>query len=288
MRQLPNDLPLGKPAFFPAMNLRPIDFFMRTFPLAFLTILCTETNRCVAHWSRQPTMNDAIRKAWVDVDVPEMKALIIMGLCRRFSYRLYCSTNWLLDMPGFHSILPRDRFFTILRFLHLSDNSFAISRGQPGHDRSFKIRPMIYSLVEAWQDAYDIEKSVSVDECMIAFKGRVSMCKYMPIKPSKWGLKGWVLAGSDSGYAYNWKLYTGKEYDRAAVGLGWSVVVSLTECLPAGHCVYYDNFFSSGELALANKGLGSCGTVRANRRGLPIQLKHFAKANKDTMQRSSC
>ena len=91
MRQLPNDLPLGKPAFFPTMNLRPIDFFMRTFPLALLTLLCTETNRYFADSSRQPSMNDAIRKAWVDVDVPEMKAfisvLIVMGLCRRFSYR---------------------------------------------------------------------------------------------------------------------------------------------------------------------------------------------------------
>ena len=291
MQQLPNDL--GKPAFFPTMNLRPIDFFLRTFPLALLTLLCAETNRYFAHWSRQPTMNDAIRKAWVDVDVPEMKALIslliVMGLCRRFSYHSYWSTNWLLDMPGFRSILPRDRFFAILCFLHLSDNSSAIPRGQPGHDRAFKIRPMIRSLVEAWQDAYDLEKSVSVDECMIAFKGRVSMRQYMPKKPSKWGLKGWVLAGSDSGYAYNWMLYTGKENDRVAVGLGRSVVVSLTECLPAGHCVYYDNFFSSVELTLAleNKGLGSCGTVRANRRGLPIQLKQFAKATKATMQRSS-
>ena len=70
---------------------------------------------------------------------------------------------------------------------------------------------MIRSLVEAWQDAYDIEKSVSVDECMIAFKGRVSLRQYMPKKPSKWGLKDWVLAGSDSGYAYNSMLYNGKE-----------------------------------------------------------------------------
>ena len=108
-------------------------------------------------------------------------------------------------------------------------------------------------------------------------------------KPSKWGLTVWVLTGSDSGYAYIWMLYTGKENDRAAVGLGRSVVVSLTECLPAGHCVYYNNFFSSVELtlALANKGLGSCGTVRANRRGPQIQLQQFAKAKKATMQRSS-
>ena len=67
-------------------------------------------------------VSSAIRKAWVDV--AEMKAfisvLIVMGLCRRFSYRSYWSTNWLLDMPGFRSILPRDRFFAILRFLHLA------------------------------------------------------------------------------------------------------------------------------------------------------------------------
>ena len=49
---------------------------------------------------------------------------------------------------------------------------------------------MIRSLFAALQDAYDIEKSVSVDECMIAGKGRVSMRQYMPKKPSKWCLKG--------------------------------------------------------------------------------------------------
>ena len=70
---------------------------------------------------------------------------------------------------------------------------------------------MIRSLIAAWQDAYDIEKSVSVDECMIGFNGRISMRQYMPNKPSKWGLKGWVLAGSDSGHAYDWMLYTGTE-----------------------------------------------------------------------------
>ena len=42
MRQLPNDLPLGKSAFLPTMNLRPFDFFMRTFPLALLTHLFSQ------------------------------------------------------------------------------------------------------------------------------------------------------------------------------------------------------------------------------------------------------
>ena len=103
-------------------------------------------------------------------------------------------------MPGFRSVMPRDRFFAILRFLYISDNSTAVPRGQPGHDRSFKIRPMITSLVAAWQAAYTIGKSVSVDEYMVPFKGRVSMLQYMPKKPNKWGRKGWVLAASDCSF----------------------------------------------------------------------------------------
>ena len=86
------------------------------------------------------------------------------------------SKHWLLDMPGLRSVMTQDRFFTILLFLHMADNSVAIAQGEPGHDRAYKIRPtMIWSLVAAWQASYNIEKVVSNDECMIAFKGHVFM-----------------------------------------------------------------------------------------------------------------
>ena len=141
--RLPNDA--SEPAF-DGTNFRPIDFFFRTFPLVLLNLLCTETNRYFSQWSQQPgvAVNESIRKAWFDVDVPEMRVfiavLIFMGLDRRYSYRSYWSTHWMLGMPGFRSIMPRDRFFAILRFLHVCDNSTAVQRGQPGHDRAFKIR----------------------------------------------------------------------------------------------------------------------------------------------------
>ena len=31
----------------------------------------------------------------------------------------------------------------------------------------------------------------------------------MPKKPTKWGIKSWVLAESDTGYAWSMSLYTG-------------------------------------------------------------------------------
>ena len=86
------------------------------------------------------------------------------------------------------------------------------------------------------------------------------------------------------------KLYTGKEDDRVALGLGESVVLAMAECLPAGHVVYCDNFFTRVlwlALTQERRGIGSCGTVRANRRGLLVQLKKFATAKRATMQLTS-
>ena len=47
---------------------------------------------------------------------------------------------------------------------------------------------------------------------MIGFKGRLGFIQYMPKKPTKWGLKAFVLADAHTGYTYNWHLYTGKTY----------------------------------------------------------------------------
>ena len=237
-------------------------------------------------------VNEVTKQAWVDVDVAEMKAFIamfiLMGLSRRRSYKIHWRTHWLLAVPGMQTVMARDRFLLILRFLYLTNNADVVERGRAGYDRASKIRPMIRHLVTAWQAAYNIEQSISVDELMIAFKGRVSMRQYLPKKPTKWGLKGWVMAGSGSGFVYNWMLYTGKEDGAVAVGLRQRVVMSLTDCLPASHTVNYDNFFLSVKLmtSLRRRGIGSCGTIRANRRGLPAQLKAFAK-QKAALQRMS-
>jgi len=50
---------------------------------------------------------------------------------------------------------------------------------------------------------------VSVDETMIGFKGRLGFIQYMPKKPTKWGLKAFVLSDAHTGYMYSWHLYTG-------------------------------------------------------------------------------
>lgn len=83
------------------------------------------------------------------------------------------------------------------------------TRGSPDFDKLFKIRPLLDSLVHSFKTHYTPTKWLSIDESIIGFKGRVSWIQYMPMKPTKWGIKAWTLADSSNGYIWNLRVYTG-------------------------------------------------------------------------------
>ena len=59
---------------------------------------------------------------------------------------------------------------------------------------------------------YVPRRRVTVDECMIPFKGHVHFKQYMRQKPQKWGVKVWVLAESECSYVHYIDIYPNK-YD---------------------------------------------------------------------------
>ena len=67
-------------------------------------------------------------------------------------------------MPGFRNIISRDRFLTILSFLHLVNSDNAVPREHPNHDKAFKVRPLIDMLVPLWLRHYTPNKEISIDE----------------------------------------------------------------------------------------------------------------------------
>ena len=114
-------------------------------------------------------------------------------------------------------MIKGDRFSLIMKFLHLADNKKYIPKGQPGHDPLFKIQSLLEPLITNFQQSYTLHHEVSVDEAVVGFKGRLSFIQYLPNKPTKWGMKSYVLAASSTGYAWNWKLYTGNSYATGTV-----------------------------------------------------------------------
>jgi hypothetical protein len=57
---------------------------------------------------------------------------------------------------------------------------------------------------------YNPHQNTSVDEAMIAFRGRLGFRQYLPAKPTKYGIKVKIRADSENGYCNEFEIYTGK------------------------------------------------------------------------------
>ena len=97
-----------------------------------------------------------------------------------------------------------------------------------------------------FQALYEVDGNVSVDESMIKFKGRLAFRQYLPMKPTKWGVKVWVMSESSTGYVTNFQIYAGRE-GSTEKGLAHRVVMDLAGPYYGSHLsVYMDNFLHRG------------------------------------------
>ncbi|XP_038123493.1 piggyBac transposable element-derived protein 4-like isoform X2 [Cyprinodon tularosa] len=164
--------------------------------------------------------------------------------------------------------MSRDRFVAIWRYLHLQNNQAADVNKD---DKLWKMRWFLNYFLDRFQALYEVDGNVSVDESMIKFKGRLSFRQYLPMKPTKWGVKVWVMAESSTGYVTNLQVYAGRE-GSIEKGLAHRVVMELARPYYGSYLsIYMDNFYTGVTLLeeMKTHGLNACGTVRANRTGLP-------------------
>jgi len=188
-------------------NKSPIDFLQLFLTGDLLHMIVEQTNLFADQFIET---HELARRSRVQQwhcsphDVEELRTflamVIIMGLINFPSIEDAWVTSWPFATTTFSSIMSRDRFSLILRFLHLNDSTKYVSKGQPGHDPLFKLRPFLDPLIESFQAVYSLGREISVDESMIGFKGRLSFLQYLPKKPTKWGMKAFVLVDSLTGY----------------------------------------------------------------------------------------
>ncbi len=122
-----------------------------------------------------------------------------------------------VEIPGIAKIMPVRRFQQLWRFLHLCNSANQVSYGQPGFDRLFKIRPLLDLLMPRFDSEYTLHHECAIDEAMVPFKGRLGFKQYMKAKPTKWGIKVFVLADARNGYVKKLEVYTGKGLDSTTV-----------------------------------------------------------------------
>eukprot|EP00731_Ephydatia_muelleri_P013738 Em0007g1048a len=151
---------------------------------------------------------------WKQVDMQEIKAYLgfnmLMGLVQMPEVEDYWKTDPHFYYAPIATRISRTRFKEITRYLHFTDNTSLVPRGQRGHDKLGKVRPVITAVSSALLSSYNMGKECVVDEAMIAFQGRWCLKQYLPKKPIKRGIKAWCLADSSNGYIQKFEVYTGR------------------------------------------------------------------------------
>ena len=171
--------------------------------------------------------------------------------------------------------MSRDSFQNILRYLHLNDSTQQKKCGEEGYDKLFKVRPLLDHFSAMFLLYYQPAQHVSIDEMIIGTRCRVAFLQYMPKKPTRFGIKVWVLAEAKTGYVLDFQVYTGAEKDDNNKGLAYRIVNCLIQKYQGkNHLLYVDNFYTSPELLveLLKKGVYCTGTVRPNCKGFPVNL----------------
>jgi hypothetical protein len=149
--------------------------------------IVTETNRYAEKFknSRGHIFSKRSRvNEWQPVTAEEIYVVLalfmLMGIVQDPSVRMYFSRNHLVATPVFGSVISLDRFESICRFLHLTDNTSKDT--YEGPQKLFKIYPIIRHLNSKFQSLYLPQKDISVDESLTLCKGRLSFKQYLPLK----------------------------------------------------------------------------------------------------------
>lgn len=99
-------------------------------------------------------------------------------------------------MPFFKEIFARTRFMQIHWMLDVESITGA---GVP-ITRADKLKNVLEYLRRKCQELFIPSQNIAIDESTIGFKGRVAFKMYNPAKPTKWGLRVYVAADSDTNY----------------------------------------------------------------------------------------
>ena len=217
--------------------------------------------------------NYALKKSGIELKTTKKEVEIFIGLYLRMGLmKAHCvRAYWAADTryPPVADVLSRNRFEVLARHIHFCKNN-SFTEEQMKADKIWKVRSWVDGFRESLTKIAPLQNQ-SVDEVMVAFKGRSGLKQYLRNKPRKWGFKLWARAGSD-GILHDFDIYQGKrETTEQSSGLGMTgdVVIDMIKKLPDGQnfVIFADNLFSSLKLVqeLTKRGFWYVGTVRENR-----------------------
>ena len=117
-----------------------------------------------------------------------------MGILPAHAQHMYWLKDKLFHPSCIEQKFSRTRFEMLQRNCHVADTTSNPGRNDPGTH----VRPLSM-LRTKFVKEYLPHKEVSIDEAMIVFSGRLGFKQYVPLKPTKRGIKVWVKADPYNG-----------------------------------------------------------------------------------------
>lgn len=166
-------------------NPKPIDVYKFFIDDEILRHIKDETNRyarteiaakkAAAQTAGRQLSKRSIFNTWKPVTVAELRnffaVCIHMGMVKKPKIKDYWSRHASLHTSFAAQVMARDRFLSILAFLHVNNNETYIPFGQDNHDPIHKFRPFMTHLERKFAEAYVPEQQLALDEAMCPFKG---------------------------------------------------------------------------------------------------------------------
>lgn len=151
-----------------------------------------------------------------DVTKTEMQAFL--GLLLLTGYKKQNHTHflelWTNDGTGceiFRACMSYNRFPFLLSVIRFDDKTTRPERKQT--DKLAAIRWILDEFTKNCKNNYSVGEFMTIDEMLIAFRGRCSFVQYIPNKPAKYGLKVFVMCDAKTFYVSNLEVYCGKQPD---------------------------------------------------------------------------
>ncbi|KAM9329571.1 piggyBac transposable element-derived protein 4-like [Gastrophryne carolinensis] len=114
--------------------------------------------------------------------------ILLSGVVGKPLQKWYWTTNKLLATPFFGTIMSECRFSLIMKNLHFTNNEEFDEATHPA-PKLKKIWEVYQMIIKNFQQSYVPDRDISIDESLMAYKGRLSWIQYIASKRARFGIK---------------------------------------------------------------------------------------------------
>ncbi|KAM9294063.1 uncharacterized protein PAF06_018220 [Gastrophryne carolinensis] len=121
--------------------------------------------------------------------------ILLTGVVGKPLQKWYWTTNKLLATPFFGTIMSECRFSLIMKNLHFTNNEEFDEATHPA-PKLKKIWEVYQMIPKNFQQSYVPDRDISIDESLMAYKGRLSWIQFIASKRARFGIKSYMLSNA--------------------------------------------------------------------------------------------